>query len=259
MNIIKTKKKLGQHFLKDKNIAKKIVDSLKLKNYNRVLEIGPGKGVLTDFILKKKINLDLVELDKECVNYLIEKYPEVKNKIINKDFLKLDLNKVFNNDSFAIIGNFPYNISTQIILKVIEYRDKIPYLTGMFQKEVAERICHIPGSKKYGILSVLTQLYYKTKYLFSVNPSVFDPKPKVKSGIIELTRKKIFLLNCNENLLFKIIKLSFQQRRKTLRNSLKILDIPFFLREDAIFDKRPEQLSGKEFVEITKKINNVNS
>ena len=204
-------------------------------------------------------DLDLVELDKECINYLIEKYPEIKNKIINQDFLKLDLNRVFRNDSFAIIGNFPYNISSQIIFKVLDYRDKIPYLTGMFQKEVAERICHIPGSKKYGILSVLTQLFYKTKYLFSVNPSVFDPQPKVKSGVIELTRKTIFKLNCNEKQLFKNIKLSFQQRRKTLRNSLKILDIPFFLREDTIFDKRPEELSGKEFVEITKKISNVNS
>ena len=259
MNAIKTKKNLGQHFLNDKNIGKKIVESLKLDNYKRVLEIGPGKGILTEFILEKKIKLDLVELDKECINYLIEKYPEIKNKIINQDFLKLDLNRVFRNDSFAIIGNFPYNISSQIIFKVLDYRDKIPYLIGMFQKEVAERICHVPGSKKYGILSVLTQLFYKTKYLFSVNPSVFDPQPKIKSGVIELTRKKIFKLNCNENQLFKIIKLSFQQRRKTLRNSLKILDIPFFLREDTIFDKRPEELSGKEFVEITKKISNVNS
>jgi 16S rRNA (adenine1518-N6/adenine1519-N6)-dimethyltransferase len=259
MNTIKTKKNLGQHFLKDKNIAKKIVKSLKLDNYKRVLEIGPGKGILTEFILEKEINLDLVELDKECINYLVEKYPEIKNKIINQDFLKLDLNKIFKNDSFAIIGNFPYNISSQIIFRILDYRDKIPYMTGMFQKEVAERICHFPGSKKYGILSVLTQLFYKTKYLFSVNPSVFDPQPKVKSGVIELTRKKIFKLNCNENLLFKIIKLSFQQRRKTLRNSLKILDIPFLLREDAIFDKRPEKLSGKEFIEITKKISNVNS
>tara|TARA_Y100001970_G_scaffold24148_2_gene28649 strand:- start:5325 stop:6104 length:780 start_codon:yes stop_codon:yes gene_type:complete len=259
MSIIKPKKKLGQHFLNDLNIGKKIVESLKLDHYKRVLEIGPGKGVLTKFILEKKINLDLVELDKECVNYLIKKYPLIKNKIINKDFLKLDLKKVFKKESFAIIGNFPYNISSQIIFKVIEHRDKIPYLTGMFQKEVAERICHNPGSKKYGILSVLTQLFYETKYLFSVNPSVFEPKPKVNSAVIELKRKKIFNLNCNETLLFKIIKLSFRQRRKTLRNSLKKLDLPLFLTEDTIFEKRPEQLSGKDFVEISKMINNVKS
>jgi len=259
MSIIKPKKKLGQHFLNDLNIGKKIVESLKLDNYNRVLEIGPGKGILTQFIIEKKINLNLVEIDKECVNYLNKKYPLIKNKIINEDFLKLDLNKIFKNDSFAIIGNFPYNISSQIIFKVIDYRDKVPYLTGMFQKEVAERICHDPGSKKYGILSVLTQLFYETKYLFSVNPSVFKPKPKVNSAVIELKRKKNYNLNCNETLLFKIIKLSFRQRRKTLRNSLKKLDLPLFLTEDTIFEKRPEQLSGKDFVEISKMINNVKS
>ncbi len=259
MDLLKTKKNLGQHFLKDKNIAKKIVKFLKLDNYNRVLEIGPGKGVLTEFILCKKINLDLVEIDREYVKYLIKKYPKIKYKIIEEDFLKLDLNKIYQKNSFAVIGNFPYNISSQIIFKILDYRDQIPFMIGMFQKEVAERICQDPGSKKYGILSVLTQLFYKTKYLFSVNPKVFNPPPKVKSAVIKLTRKKFFKLKCDEDLLFKIIKLSFQQRRKTLRNSLKILDLPFFLREDIIFNKRPEELSEKGFIELTKKISNVNS
>ena len=255
---VRAKKKLGQHFLKDINIAKSISETLTFENYNTVLEIGPGMGTLTDFLIPVTDDLNLIEIDKEAVEYLENKYPNLKSKIIEGDFLKLDLNQIFGNKLFAIIGNFPYNISTQIIFKTIEYRDQIPFFCGMFQKEVAERICESPGSKKYGIISVLTQLFYKTDLLFEVHPNVFNPVPKVHSAVIQLIRKNNTNLNCNEQLLFRIVKLSFQQRRKTLRNSLKNLNISEKLREDSIFDKRPEMLSGFDFVQIVKRIDNGN-
>ena len=255
---VRAKKKLGQHFLKDINIAKSISETLTFENYNTVLEIGPGMGTLTDFLIPMTDDLNLIEIDKEAVEYLENKYPNLKSKIIEGDFLKLDLNQIFGNKLFAIIGNFPYNISTQIIFKTIEYRDQIPFFCGMFQKEVAERICESPGSKKYGIISVLTQLFYKTDLLFEVHPNVFNPVPKVYSAVIQLIRKNNTNLNCNEQLLFRIVKLSFQQRRKTLRNSLKNLNISEKLREDSIFDKRPEMLSGFDFVQIAKRIDNGN-
>ena len=255
---VRAKKKLGQHFLKDINIAKSISETLTFENYNTVLEIGPGMGTLTDFLIPVTDDLNLIEIDKEAVEYLENKYPNLKSKIIEGDFLKLDLNQIFGNKLFAIIGNFPYNISTQIIFKTIEYRDQIPFFCGMFQKEVAERICESPGSKKYGIISVLTQLFYKTDLLFEVHPNVFNPVPKVYSAVIQLIRKNNTNLNCNEQLLFRIVKLSFQQRRKTLRNSLKNFNISEKLREDSIFDKRPEMLSGFDFVQIVKRIDNGN-
>jgi len=255
---IRPKKKLGQHFLKDINIAKSISDTLTFKNYNKVLEIGPGMGILTDFLIPKTDDLNLIEIDKEAVKYLVKKYPNLKSKIIEGDFLKLDLSQTFGNQPFAIIGNYPYNISTQIIFKTLEYRDNIPFFSGMFQKEVAERICESPGSKKYGIISVLTQLFYETDLLFEVPPKVFSPVPKVFSAVIQLVRKNNTNLGCNEQLLFRIVKLSFQQRRKTLRNSLKNLNISEKLREDSIFDKRPEMLSGYDFVQIAKRIDNGN-
>ena len=255
---VRAKKKLGQHFLKDINIAKSISETLTFENYNTVLEIGPGMGTLTDFLIPVTDDLNLIEIDKEAVEYLENKYPNLKSKIIEGDFLKLDLNQIFGNKLFAIIGNFPYNISTQIIFKTIEYRDQIPFFCGMFQKEVAERICESPGSKKYGIISVLTQLFYKTDLLFEVHPNVFNPVPKVYSAVIQLIRKNNTNLNCDEQLLFRIVKLSFQQRRKTLRNSLKNLNISEKLREDSIFDKRPEMLSGFDFVQIVKRIDNGN-
>jgi 16S rRNA (adenine1518-N6/adenine1519-N6)-dimethyltransferase len=174
--------------------------------------------------------------------------------LIKGDFLKLDLTAVFGSDAFAIVGNFPYNISSQIVFKVLENKTRIPFFAGMFQKEVAERICEPPGSKKYGILSVLSQLYYKTEYLFSVPPGVFNPPPKVDSAVIQMTRKEQLNLDCDEALLKKIVKLSFQQRRKTLRNSLKTLNLPDNLREDSIFDLRPEKLSGDDFIQLTKRI-----
>ena len=250
MSNVKPKKYLGQHFLNDENIAKKVVDSLSLSNYLNVLEIGPGTGVLTKYLIKKNINLKLVEIDNESVEFLKTHLSIDPLIILQHDFLKLDLSNIFT-ENFAIIGNFPYNISTQIIFKVLEYKNSVPELIGMFQKEVAERICEKKGSKKYGILSVLTQTYYDTKYLFSVPASVFTPPPKVISAVIRLVRKEQININYNEKLFFKVVKLSFQQRRKTLRNSLKSFNLSDILREDAIFDLRPEQLSVRDFIYIT--------
>ena len=258
MKSVRAKKNLGQHFLTDKNIARKISETLTFENYKKVVEIGPGMGLLTEFLIEKTNSLSLIEIDSESVVYLKSTYDEKKINLIEGDFLKLNLKKELGTDPFAIIGNFPYNISTQIIFKTIEYRDQIPFFSGMFQKEVAERICEPPGSKKYGILSVLTQLFYKTQLLFNVPPGVFMPPPKVDSAVIKLIRKKKYILDCDETLLFKLVKLSFQQRRKTLRNSLKILNIPEMLREDTIFDKRPEKLSGNDFVQLAKSIGHGN-
>jgi len=254
MKKIRPKKKLGQHFLTDLNIAQKIADLLQFEQYQNLLEIGPGTGVLTQFLVSETTALHLVEIDEESILFLEKTYTEEQLNLIKGDFLKLDLNSIFGSDDFAIIGNFPYNISSQIVFKVLENKSQIPFFAGMFQKEVAERICEPPGSKKYGILSVLAQLYYETEYLFTVPPGVFNPPPKVDSAVIQMTRKKEFNLGCNEALLKKIVKLSFQQRRKTLRNSLKTLNLPDNLREDSIFDLRPEKLSGDDFIQLTKRI-----
>ncbi|MCF6295906.1 MAG: 16S rRNA (adenine(1518)-N(6)/adenine(1519)-N(6))-dimethyltransferase RsmA [Flavobacteriaceae bacterium] len=253
---VKAKKYLGQHFLNDENIAKKIADTLSLKGYKNILEIGPGMGVLTKYLLQKDITTYVIEIDLESVEYLKANYLNLANKIIEKDFLKYDLNNVFNDESFAIIGNFPYNISTQIVFKALEMRHQIPEFSGMFQKEVAQRICEKEGSKKYGILSVLTQAFYNAEYLFTVPPQVFNPPPKVESGVLRLTRKENYTLPCDEKLFYKVVKTAFQQRRKTLRNSLKTLNLSDILREDVIFGKRPEQLSVSEFIKLTTLIEN---
>ena len=258
MKNVRPKKKLGQHFLTDLNIAEKIADLLEFKNYQKVLEIGPGTGVLTQFLIPKTNALHLVEIDQESIQFLQTNYSSEEIHLIEADFLKLDLNRIFSSEPFAIIGNFPYNISSQIVFKVLENRIQIPFFTGMFQKEVAERICEPPGSKKYGILSVLSQLYYETEYLFTVPPTVFNPPPKVDSAVIRLTRKQNIDLDYDEALLKKVVKLSFQQRRKTLRNSLKTLNLPDNLREDSIFDLRPEKLSGDDFIHLTKRIGHGN-
>ena len=256
MKAVTPKKKLGQHFLNDLNIAKKITDQPFIYHGKNVLEIGPGMGVLTNFLIKKNINLKLVEIDNEAVSFLIKKFPILKNKIISGNFIKMELKSFFGEENFSIIGNFPYNISSQILFKTLENRNRIPFFCGMFQKEVAKRICERPGSKAYGILSVLCQIFYNTEYLFSVAPLVFSPPPKVDSGVIALTRKTNLSNDFNERLLFKVVKLSFQQRRKTLRNSLKSLGIPKNVLEDSIFDLRPEKLSGDEFIALTKKVEN---
>ena len=254
MDKVKAKKHLGQHFLKDESIAKDIADTLSLEGYDDVLEIGPGMGVLTKYMLDKPINTYVIEIDTESVDYLNAHYPKLHGKIISKDFLKYNINEVFENKQFAIIGNFPYNISSQIVFRVLELKEQIPEFSGMFQKEVAERICEKKGSKTYGILSVLAQAFYDTDYLFTVSEHVFNPPPKVKSGVMRMRRKEDFSLPCGEKLFFTVVKTAFQQRRKTLRNSLKTLNLSDNLREDSIFDLRPEQLDVAQFIELTQKI-----
>jgi len=253
MELVKAKKHLGQHFLKDLNIAQKIADTLSLANYKKVVEIGAGMGVLTQFLLKKDTEVYVVEIDKESVAYLEAHYPELRGKIIADDFLKYDI-AGYLREPFAIIGNFPYNISTQIVFKLLELRDYVPEFSGMFQKEVAERICEREGSKTYGILSVFVQAFYEATYLFTVSEGVFNPPPKVKSGVLRLVRKPNYHLDCDEALFFTIVKTAFNQRRKTLRNSLKPLLTNESLKKNSIFDKRPEQLPWQDFVFITKEI-----
>ena len=253
MRFVTPKKSLGQHFLNDISIAKKIVESL--SPCQNILEIGPGTGILTQFLINKNNNLKLVEIDNESVRYLISELKIDKNIIYNQDFLNLNLSKLFENNNFSIIGNFPYNISSQIVFKIIENRKLIPEMCGMFQYEVAERICENEGSKKYGIISVITQAFYETKLLFEVSNNFFSPPPKVNSAVILLKRKKNLKIDCDEKLFFKIVKLSFQQRRKTLRNSLKQINLSENLREHTIFDKRPEQLSVDQFIDLTNLIN----
>ncbi|ARV09904.1 16S rRNA (adenine(1518)-N(6)/adenine(1519)-N(6))-dimethyltransferase [Winogradskyella sp. PC-19] len=253
---VKAKKHLGQHFLKDENIAKKIADTLSLKSYDDVLEIGPGMGVLTKYLLEKDTTTHVVEIDTESVDYLKNNYLNLSDRIYEKDFLKYDLNLVFKGKPFAIIGNFPYNISSQIVFKTLEIRDQIPEFSGMFQKEVALRICSKEGNKVYGILSVLTQAFYNAEYLFTVPPSVFNPPPKVDSGVLLLTRKENYTLPCDEKLFFRVVKTGFQQRRKTLRNSLKVFNLSDNLKANTIFGQRPEQLSVDQFIELTTLIQN---
>jgi 16S rRNA (adenine1518-N6/adenine1519-N6)-dimethyltransferase len=254
MNTVKAKKHLGQHFLKDEQIAAQIADSLSFSGYNSILEIGPGMGVLTKYLLEKDIDTHVIEIDIESVQYLNKHYPKLHGKIILEDFLKFNFENYFNQKQFAIIGNFPYNISTQIVFKVLEMKDFIPEFSGMFQKEVAERICHKEGSKAYGILSVLTQAFYDVEYLFTVSETVFIPPPKVKSGVMKMTRKIDYTIPCSTNLLYQVVKLAFNQRRKTLRNSLKSMNLSQNLILDEILNKRPEQLSVKQFINLTLKI-----
>ncbi len=251
MDNVRAKKHLGQHFLKDETIAKQIADSLTLNNYDTVLEIGPGMGVLTKYLLDKKVDTYVIEIDTESVEYLQAHYLKLSNKIIERDFLKYNINEVLENKPFAIIGNFPYNISTQIVFKTLEMRDQIPEFSGMFQKEVAQRICATHGNKTYGILSVLAQAFYTTEYLFTVPPSVFNPPPKVDSGVMRMIRKENYSLPCNEKFFFRVVKTGFQQRRKTLRNSLKSIGISDDIKQLEIFNKRPEQLSVSEFIDLT--------
>ena len=251
---VRAKKHLGQHFLKDEAIAEKIGDTLTLEGYKNVLEIGPGMGVLTKYLIKKNIEVIAMDLDSESIAYLEENYPNPNLKILGADFLKYDLSQLFGEEQFAITGNFPYNISTQIVFKMLEWKTQIPEFTGMFQKEVAQRICEKEGSKTYGILSVLVQAFYDAEYLFTVPPSVFSPPPKVDSGVLRLKRKENFSLPCDEKMLFKVVKTAFQQRRKTLRNSLKSFNISDKIKEDTIFGKRPEQLSVSQFIALTQKL-----
>ncbi|WP_025665750.1 16S rRNA (adenine(1518)-N(6)/adenine(1519)-N(6))-dimethyltransferase RsmA [Aquimarina megaterium] len=257
---VKAKKHLGQHFLKDENIAKKIGDTLTLQGYKNVIEIGPGMGVLTKYILQKDIDVIAMDLDRESIEYLntnfhLEHTEALRGnttfRVIEADFLKFNLDVIFNKEQFAITGNFPYNISTQIVFKTLENKDRIPEFTGMFQKEVAQRICEKAGSKAYGILSVLTQAFYDAEYLFTVPPDVFNPPPKVDSGVLRLIRKNEYALPCDEKLFFRVVKTAFGQRRKTLRNSLKTFELNDEIKALEILNKRPEQLSVDQFTELT--------
>lgn len=252
MQKVKAKKHLGQHFLTDLTIAQKIVESLSSTgSYQKVVEVGPGMGVLTQFLIKQK-NYDtfVVDIDRESIGYLVEKYPDLKGHIFYGDFLKMNLNDITKNEPFAVIGNFPYNISSQILFKVLDSKLQIPEVVGMFQKEVAMRVAADPGSKVYGITSVLLQAFYNIEYLFTVDSNVFDPPPKVQSAVIRLTRNKKTTLDCDEKRFKTIVKLAFGQRRKTMRNSLKSL-IHENIKSNSIFNQRPEQLSVEDFVMLT--------
>jgi len=249
MSKVRAKKYYGQHFLADRNIAKKIALSLEARGYSNVLEIGPGMGVLTTFLIERNFeNFKVIEIDSEASQYMGKTYRNLE--IIQGDFLKLDLDSCFDG-KMGIIGNFPYNISSQILFRVLEYRDKVCELTGMLQKEVADRIVSGPGSKVYGILSVLLQAYYKVEYLFSVPADVFRPSPKVKSAVVRLTRIENKPVDCDEKLLFSVVKITFNQRRKTIKNSLKpLIDASGSVNQ--LLKKRPEQLGVDEFIELTK-------
>jgi len=252
---VKPKKSLGQHFLTDKNIARKIVDSLTWQHYNKVLEIGPGMGVLTEVLLAlPDKEMRFVEIDRDSIAYLNNRFPDMAEKIMQADILDVPL-KNFYQEPFAIIGNFPYNISSQLFFRILESRDLVTETVCMIQKEVAVRIASPPGSKDYGILSVLLQAYYNIEYLFTVPPQVFNPPPRVNSAVIRLQRNHVQNLPCREELFVKVVKTAFNQRRKILRNSLKSLVIISETGDD-IWQKRPEQLGVEDFVRLTRWIEN---
>ncbi|HCN84368.1 MAG TPA: 16S rRNA (adenine(1518)-N(6)/adenine(1519)-N(6))-dimethyltransferase [Sphingobacteriaceae bacterium] len=252
MSLVRAKKHLGQHFLTDKNIAEKIVNSLNHTDlYQQVLEVGPGMGILSDFLLQKKeYDTFLIDVDAESVEFLRNKYPDLGDQLINGDFLELNFRDIFTG-KFAIIGNFPYNISSQILFKILENRDQVVEVVGMFQKEVAERCHSKPGSKEYGILSVFLQAYYKVEYLFTVKAGAFNPPPKVLSAIIRLTRNEVVALDCDEKLFWQVVKAGFNQRRKTLRNALSSLINKEKMGNYPTLDLRAERLSVGEFVNLT--------
>lgn len=248
---MKAKKSYGQHFLIVPEIAGAIADGLVHNDkYDQVLEVGPGTGLLTEHLVKKDFKLKVVEADRDMVNVLVKRFKSLHSNIIPADFLKLDLNDVFQG-SFALIGNFPYNISSQIIFKMLEYRDRIPEMVGMFQKEVAARIVAGPGSKTYGVISVLVQAYYEGEYLFDVDKSAFDPPPKVQSGVIRLVRKEQDKPNCDMKLFKRLVKQAFSQRRKMLRNTMKTYLKGNEVLNEPIFSKRPEALSLEDFIWLT--------
>lgn len=252
MSLVRAKKHLGQHFLTDKKIAAKIVDGLvHTDQYSQVLEVGPGMGILSDILLERKdLETFMIDIDVESYHFLKDKYPQMGERLINGDFLKMDLKKVFSG-KYAIIGNFPYNISSQILFKVLEHRENVVEMVGMFQKEVAERCASKSGTKDYGILSVLIQAYYNIDYLFSVKPGTFNPPPKVNSGVIRLSRNERVTLDCDEKLFWIVVKAGFNQRRKTLRNALSGV-LPKVKMDDHIyFEKRAEQLSVEDFITLT--------
>lgn len=248
---VRPKKSLGQHFLKDNAIAERIAETLDEFQQFPVLEVGPGTGVLTRFLLDKQKDLTVVELDRESVAYLQKYFPALENRIIEGDFLQMDLAQLYK-EKFCIIGNYPYNISSQIFFKVLDYKNLIPCCTGMIQREVAQRLAASPGNKTYGILSVLIQAWYDIEYLFTVDEDAFIPAPKVKSAVVRLTRNDRTKMNCNEKLFKTVVKTSFNRRRKMLRNSVRpLLPEETDILNNEIFTKRPEQLSVAQFEELT--------
>ncbi|MCF0199135.1 MAG: 16S rRNA (adenine(1518)-N(6)/adenine(1519)-N(6))-dimethyltransferase RsmA [Bacteroidaceae bacterium] len=257
MRLVKPKKFLGQHFLKDLDIARRIADTVDACPELPVLEVGPGMGVMTQFLVQKPRPLKVVEIDFESVAYLREHFPALEENIVEDDFLKMHLDRTFGGAPFVLTGNYPYNISSQIFFKMLEFKHLIPCCTGMIQKEVAERIAATPGSKTYGILSVLIQAWYSVEYLFTVDEHVFNPPPKVKSAVIRMTRNEVTDLGCDENLFRRVVKTTFNQRRKTLRNNIRPLlaelgidtQAPFL--QDSLFQQRPEQLSVQQFIDLT--------
>lgn len=253
MTRVKAKKALGQHFLCDLSIAERIADTLAEHKELPVLEIGPGMGVLTQFLLRKGHDVRVIEIDKESVSYLQEEFPELSGRIIADDFLHYPLEELFpEGGQYCLIGNYPYNISSQIFFRLLEVREQIPCCSGMLQREVAMRLASPPGKKDYGILSVLLQLWYDVEYLFTVDAQVFDPPPKVQSGVIRLVRNERKELPCSEKALKTVVKIAFGQRRKTLRNSLKsMIPTGFDKLDDPVFGRRPEQLSPDEFIALT--------
>ncbi|MEX0966317.1 MAG: 16S rRNA (adenine(1518)-N(6)/adenine(1519)-N(6))-dimethyltransferase RsmA [Bacteroidia bacterium] len=254
---IKAKKHLGQHFLKDQEAVERISQSLLLagKSYEKVLEIGPGLGVLTKSLLQRfGEQLYVVEIDADMVQYLKKNFPALNGRLLHQDFLNADLRALFGQEQFGVTGNFPYNISSQILFRVLHYRDQIPELTGMFQREVAKRVASGPGTRDYGILSVLVQAFYETSYLFTLDENAFSPSPKVKSGVLRMERKATGPLDCDENFFFRVVKTAFNQRRKTLRNALKIFGEKLDYIETAVLLRRAEQLEVEDFIDLTKRL-----
>ncbi|WP_437922271.1 16S rRNA (adenine(1518)-N(6)/adenine(1519)-N(6))-dimethyltransferase RsmA [Sphingobacterium sp. LRF_L2] len=258
MSTVRAKKHLGQHFLNDKNAAKKIVDALDPSlGFTQVLEVGPGMGVLSDFLLQRETyETWLIDVDDESIAYLADKYPQLEHRLIHGDFLNLDFQAHFH-PHIAVIGNFPYNISSQILFKILEERDRVIQMTGMFQKEVAERCVAKPGSKEYGILSVFLQAYYEVEYLFTVKAGAFNPPPKVLSGVIKMTRNKIQTLDCDEKLFWRVVKAAFNQRRKTLRNALSAVLPKEKMSDNPLYELRAERLHVNDFEQLTREISAV--
>ena len=256
MKAVTAKKRLGQHFLIDLTIAKDIADTVDVCPGVPILEVGPGMGVLTQFLIEKNRQLKVVEIDEESVSYLCKNLPQLhEENIIPDDFLKMHLDRLFDGGQFMLIGNYPYNISSQIFFKMLDNKEYIPYCSGMIQKEVGERLAAKPGTKAYGILSILIQLWYDVEYLFTVHENVFSPPPKVKSAVVLMKRNTRTSLECDEALFKKIVKATFNQRRKKLRNSIQqIVGKESELLKDTVLDKRPEQLSLEDFIELTKKV-----
>jgi 16S rRNA (adenine1518-N6/adenine1519-N6)-dimethyltransferase len=253
---LKAKKSYGQHFLNNHQYAERIADSLSLlgERYQKVVEVGPGKGMLTQYLLEKELELIAVEADRDMVSYLQKHYPQLKGHLVNADFLKTDLDALLKGQPFGLIGNFPYNISSQILFKMLSHRSVIPELVGMFQREVAERVIAPPGNKTYGVISVMVQAYYTGEYLFTVKKGNFSPPPKVQSAVIRLVRNDVEKLDCDEKIFRRVVKQAFSQRRKMLRNTMKTFLKGNDLLKDAFFDQRPERLSVQDFVMLAQQV-----